>query len=260
MPGAGGMFFWALNTTMEPTNDIEVRKALRHAVDIPAIANAVYQGQRTAGRGPIWQSNIVGSRFDEIEGLHEFFTFDPALATSELEASSYGSAANLPVLNIITGGAASDKVRATEIMVEMWRTNLGINNIDIRADAAAFGDQPPAETINVLRISGGGIPDAATLLRNFGYSTSALPLQFMGGYNNPDLDALIDLAYYMDREDPAYIETVQEAEDLYLDDYTYIPLMVDPYSYYVQPWVKNLRANRHNVIYTLPEIFLLPQE
>ncbi len=259
MPGAGGMFFWALNTSMEPTNDIEVRKALRHAVDIPAIANAVYQGQRTAGRGPIWQANIVGSRFDEIEGLHDFFTFDPAQATAELEGSSYGSAANLPVLNIITGGAASDKVRATEIMVEMWRTNLGINNIDIRADAAAFGDQPPAETINVLRISGGGLPDAATLLRNFGYSTSALPLQFMGGYSNPDLDALIDLAYYMDREDPAYVETVHEAEDLYLDDYTYIPLMVDPYSYYVQPWVKNLRANRHNVIFTLPEIFLLPQ-
>jgi hypothetical protein len=36
--------------------------------------------------------------------------------------------------------------------------------------------------------------------------------------------------------------------------------MVDPYSYYVQPWVKNVRANRHNVIYTLTDVFLLPQE
>ena len=260
MPGAGGMFFWALNVNLEPTNDLNVRKALRHAVDVPGIAQAVYQGQRTAGRGPIWQQDIVGSRFDEIEGLHEFFTFDPALATQELAESSYGAAASLPVLNITTGGTASDKVRATEIMVEMWRTNLGVNSIDIREAPDAFGDQLPAETVNVLRISGGGIPDAAQLLKNFAYSTSALPLQFMGGYSNPELDTLIDTAYFMDRADPAYVEAVHEIEDLYLNDYTYVPLMVDPYSYYVQPWVKNVRANRHNVIYTLTDVFLLPQE
>jgi ABC-type transport system substrate-binding protein len=260
MPGAGGMFFWALNTSLEPTNDINVRKALRHSVDVPAIAQAVYQGQRTAGRGPIWQQNIVGSRFDEIEGLHEFFTFDPALAAEELAETSYGSGGGLPILNITTGGNAADKVQATEIMVEMWRTNLGVSAIDIRETPDAFGDQLPAETVNVLRISGGGIPDAAQLLKNFAYSTSALPLQFMGGYNNPELDALIDEAYYMDRADPAYVDAVQEIEDLYLNDYTYIPLMVDPYSYYVQPWVRNLRANRHNVMYTLTEMFLLPQE
>ena len=82
----------------------------------------------------------------------------------------------------------------------------------------------------------------------------------MGGYNNPEIDALIDTAYYMDRADPAYVDAVQEIEDLYLNDYTYVPLMVDPYSYYVQPWVKNLRANRHNVMYTFTDMFLLPQE
>ena len=82
----------------------------------------------------------------------------------------------------------------------------------------------------------------------------------MGGYSNPEFDALVDTAYYMDRSDPAYVDTVQELEDMYLNDFTYIPLMIDPYSYYVQPWVKNLRANRHNVIYTLTDIFLLPQE
>ncbi len=260
MPGAGGMFFWGFHANLEPTNDINVRKALRHAVDVPAIANAVYQGQRTAGRGPIWQANILGSRFDEIEGLHEFFTFDPALAAEDLAASSYGSAANLPVLNVTTGGTAGDKVRATEILVEMWRTNLGLTNIEIRADAQAFGAETVSEVVNVNRTSIGGIPDAAQMVKSMAESKGTQAIQNFGGYNNPEVDALIELAYYMDREDPAYVDTVQQAEDMYLDDYMYIPLMIDPYAYYAQPWVKNLRANRHNVIYTLGEMFLMPQE
>lgn len=260
MPGAGGMFFWALNANLEPTNDLDVRKALRHSVDSTGLANAVYQGQRIAARGPIWQANIVGSRFDEIEELHDFFTFDPALAAEDLAASSYGSAEAVPTLNVTTGGSAGDKVRATEIMVEMWRANLGITNIDVRADAQAFGEDLAADIVNVNRISAGGIPDAAQMLKNLGDSTGAQAIANFGGYENAELDALIELAYTMDREDPAYVETVHEAEDMYLDDYMYIPLMIDPYSYYVQPWVKNLRANRHNVIYTLDDMFLLPQE
>ncbi len=260
MPGAGGMFYWGMHVNLEPTNDIQVRKALRHAVDAPAIANAVYQGQRLAGRGPIWQAGIVGSRFDEIESEHEFFRFDPALAAEDLAASSYGSAVNLPMLNITTGGSAGDKVRATEIMVEMLRTNLGITNIDVRENAQAFGKELASEIVNLNRTSIGGIPDAANMLKTMGESTGGQAISNFGGYVNEELDALIALAFYMDRADPAYVETVHEAEDMYLDDYTYIPLMIDPYSYYVQPWLRNLRANRHNVIYTLGEMFLLPQD
>lgn len=260
MPGAGGMFFWALNYSLEPTSDINVRKALRHAVDANGIANAVYQGQRNAARGPIWQAGIAGSRFDEIEGLHDFFIYDPALAAEDLAASEYGSASALPVLNVSTGGTAGDKVRATEIMVEMWRSGLGISNIDVRADAAAFGEDLAAGVINVNRISAGGIPDAANMVKGLADSTGAQAIANFGGYSNPEVDALVNLAYYMDRADPAYAETVAEAEDLYLSDYMYIPLMIDPYSYYVQPWLKNLRSNRHNVIYTLADMFLLPQE
>jgi peptide/nickel transport system substrate-binding protein len=260
MPGAGGMFFWALNYSLEPTSDINVRKALRHSVDANGIANAVYQGQRNAARGPIWQAGIVGSRFEEIESLHDFFTYDLALAAEDLAASEYGSASALPVLNVSPGGTAGDKVRATEIMVEMWRSGLGISNIDVRADAAAFGEELAADVINVNRISAGGIPDAANMVKSLAESTGAQAIANFGGYSNPELDALVNLAYYMDRADPAYPETVAQAEDMYLDDYMYIPLMIDPYSYYVQPWLKNLRSNRHNVIYTLADMFLLSQE
>ena len=260
IPGAGGMFFWALNFNLEPTNDIQVRKALRHAVDAHGMTNAVYQGQRGPVRGPIWQAGIVGSRFDEIEELHDFFTYDPALAAEELAASSYGSAANLPTLNVTTGGSAGDKVRATEIIVEMWRTNLGLTNIDVRENALAWGEELAADIVNANRISAGGIPDAANMIKVLGDSTGAQAMANFGGYKNEELDALIALAYYMDREDPAYVETVHQAEDLYLSDYPYIPLMIDPYSFYVQPWLKNLRANRHNVMFTLGDMFLLPQE
>jgi peptide/nickel transport system substrate-binding protein len=253
---SNGMFFWAFNAGVEPTTDIMVRKALRHAVDVPTLVQAVYQGKRKAGKGPI-QEGVFGSRYDTIDKTNDFFKFDPNLAKQELAQSKYGSVDNLPSLAITPSAPSGDKVRATEIMVEMWRKNLGITKIESRPTTTDYGDDWPKK-VSVIRISSGGLPDAADLMKSFGYSTSALASRYMGGYKNADLDALIDQAYYMDRKDPAYITTVQKAEDLYLADYTYVPLLVDPYSYYVQPWVKNLKANRHNIMFTLPEVYITP--
>ena len=47
----------------------------------------------------------------------------------------------------------------------------------------------------------------------------------MGGYKNEEVDALIDEALAMSRDDPAFCDTVRQAEDLFLADTMLIPLV-----------------------------------
>src|SRR5262249_51238215 len=113
-----------------------------------------------------------------------------------------------------------------------------------------------AKLINFLRISIGGLPDAATLLYNMAHSVGAIPAQFAGGYKNPAVDAVIEQAMSLDRNSSDYLKTAYQAEDLFLADYMYVPLAVDQYSYYVKPWVKNFKANWNNLMYTLDQTYL----
>jgi peptide/nickel transport system substrate-binding protein len=254
MPNYGGNFFWTFNFTKEPTNDINVRKALKHAIDVNTIAQTQYLGKRKVAKGPI-SPYAPGNRWDTIDKSNDFFKYDPQLAKQELAASKYGSVDNLPSIALTPNAATGDKVLATEMVLEMWRKNLGITKVESRPLATDYGNDF-TKTINFLRISSGGLPDAATQLLNMCHSTTALATTYSGGYKNPQIDALIDKAYVMDRDDPNYIPTSQQAEDLYLADYMYVPLYVDQYSYYVKPWVKNLKANWNNLMYTLDQVYL----
>jgi ABC-type oligopeptide transport system substrate-binding subunit len=207
-------------------------------------------------KGPI-SPYSPGSRYDTIDKQNEFFKYDPDLAKRELSESSYKSADNLPPLAITPNAPSGDKVRATEMVVEMWRKNLGITKIDSRPMALDYGSPTDyAKLINFLRISIGGLPDAATLLYNMAHSAGAIPAQFAGGYKNPAVDAAIEQTMSLDRNSPDYLKTAYQAEDLYLADYMYVPLAVDQYSYYVKPWVKNFKANWNNLMYTLNQTYL----
>ena len=256
MPNYGGNFFWSFNFTKEPTNDPLVRKALVHAVDVKTIAQTQYLGLRKPAKGPI-SPYAPGSRYDTIDQQNEFFKYDPDLAKRELSQSSYKSADNLPPIAITPNAASGDKVRATEMLVEMWRKNLGVTKIESRPLATDYGAPTDyAKMINFLRISLGGLPDAATLVYSQAHSTGPIAAQFAGGYKNPTVDAAIEKAMALNRSDPEYLKTAYQAEDLYLADYMYVPLYVDQYSYYAKPWVKNLKANWNNLMYTLDQTYL----
>ena len=46
----------------------------------------------------------------------------------------------------------------------------------------------------------------------------------MGGYKNVEVDALINEALALSRDDPSFCDTVRQAEDLFLADTMLIPL------------------------------------
>jgi hypothetical protein len=170
-----------------------------------------------------------------------------------LAASGYGAAENLPTIRITTGGQSPNYIRTAEIMVEQWRTNLGITDVEIRPGALdAWGQEQ--DLVNIRRQSQGAIlPDPVNLLASH-YAT-------MSGAEGPglvddELGAMLDELALMSREDPNFCAQVQEAEAKLLGHYFLLPMIWDIYEYNVKPHVKNFSTNVDNNWVNLLDMYI----
>lgn len=233
-------FFYATWTSLEPMDDINVRRALVHAVDWEAAINAAWEGFRN-------ERVMTGHLTPELqcykEGNWPDFGYDPELAQEELAASKYGSAENLPLIRITTNGESPNYIRTAEIMAEQWKNNLGITNVEIRSGSIdAWGQD--AEAVQLRRLSAGAVipQDAEFIISLYDrYSSDEY-----SGIDDPELDAIIEELKGVSPEADNYCELVQAAEAQMLSNYHIFPMIWDLYEYNVKPWVKNFSTNVDN--------------
>jgi peptide/nickel transport system substrate-binding protein len=234
-------WYWFINRNL--TDDPWLRKALQHAVDMDQIAQV-----STLGTYKAWKSLFhpaVACYNESLAGT--YFKYDPTLAKEELAKSKYGPTGDKVPKIILTATGISDVARAAQIMVEMWRQNLGITNVEIITKAL-----PPDEAAKVPigRLSMTAyIPDPINLLYNLGYSKGLIP-GLMGGYKNDALDAAILAADRVPRTDPKFCELAVKAHNLFADDYMIIPYIAQDRYWFVQPWLKNVGINNSETPYS----------
>ena len=251
IPYATNLFytFWA---GVEPLDDINVRRALVHAVDWRPAISAAWEGTRDDR----FMSSLLTPELQcYMENNWPDFGFDPELAREELAASKYGGPENLPKIRISTGGQSPNYIRTAEIMVEQWKNNLGITDVEIRPGwLDAWGQD--AELVNVRRQSLGAIlPDPPNFLAghlaNYGDTERAGSVA-----DDPELAEMIEALKGMSRDDPAFCDMVQEAEARMLGHYPIIPMIWDPYGYNVKPRIKNFSTNVDNNWASLLDIYV----
>ena len=251
IPYATNLFytFWA---GVEPLDDINVRRALVHAVDWRPAISAAWEGTRDDR----FMSSLLTPELQcYTENNWPDFGFDPELAREELAASKYGGPENLPKIRISTGGQSPNYIRTAEIMVEQWKNNLGITDVEIRPGwLDAWGQD--AELVNVRRQSLGAIlPDPPNFLAghlaNYGDTERA-----GSAADDPELAEMIEALKGMSRDDPAFCDMVQEAEARMLGHYPIIPMIWDPYGYNVKPRIKNFSTNVDNNWASLLDIYV----
>ncbi|MGB5047730.1 MAG: ABC transporter substrate-binding protein, partial [Caldilineaceae bacterium] len=240
IPYATNLYFidWV---TIEPMDDINVRRALAHAVDWSTAINAAWEGSRN-------DRLMTGILTPELQcyqpGNWPDWGFDPAKAKEELAASSYGSAEALPKIRITTGGQSQNYIRTAEIMIEQWKENLGITDVELRPGSLddAWGQE--ADLVNVRRQSQGAIlPDPVNLLASHYASQSSAT---GSGIVDEELVSMLDDLKLMSREDPEFCGRVQEAEAKLLGHYILLPMIWDVYEYNVKPHVMNFGTNVDN--------------
>lgn len=234
-------FFYTLDTTQPPLDDINVRRALVHAVDWDAAIGAAWEGARN---DRVMKTHLT----PEIQCYNADnwpdFGYNPELAQEELAASKYGSAEELPTIRITTNGQSPNYLRTAEIMIEMWRTNLGLTDVEVRpGQIDAWGQE--AEEVQVLRRSSGAvIPDSAEWLNGF-YQRLVDP-QYNIGVVDDELGALVEEMSLLSSADAEYCDIVQEVESRILGHYYILPMIWDLYEYNTKPWVRNFDTNVDN--------------
>lgn len=230
-------YHFFLNTANEPTNDINIRKALIMAVDTKALYEATFPD------GPHSPAGQILNAVPGVDPNYVDFPYDPEAAKAALAASSYGSAENLPVLMFVGISKPARQV-AAQYIAEQWRQVLGIDRVEMKADIDEY-EGPDQARIQIFRDDiGARVPDAVVYLRGTIHSSSSYAKDKMGGYKNAEVDRLLDEAATLSTDDPNRILLAQQAQKLFREDWMYIPWYYNTESKlampYVMNWIKNL--------------------
>ncbi len=147
-----------------------------------------------------------------------WYTYDPDAAAAALAESEYGSAENLPLLRVTPRGTNAELNRGLEAVVEFWRQGLGITNVEFQQQTTGFGEDEPLINVSrddvVIRY-----PDSATYMYVAAHSAGPVASgEMLHGYNNPEVDALIDQALALPPEDPQRCELTLQAQQLFMED------------------------------------------
>ena len=103
---------------------------------------------------------------------------------------------------------------------------------------------PDKANIQIYRDDvGTRVPDIVSYLQGSISSTCGNAINKMGGYNNPEVDRLLNEAGVLGVDDPNRILLAQEANRLFREDWAFIPWDITPTSAFAMPWVENAGRN-----------------
>lgn len=228
-----------LSTSIEPTNDINVRKALIMAIDRQEIDEVCFPDDIFAFQGEQLIPPVMAGHDPDWEP----YPFDPEAAKEALAASSYGSAENLPKIRMVGIRDWACLEVAAQYMAESWRKYLGIEDVEFQAGMDDFSG-PDQGRLQIKRDDiSGQVLDPVVWLMNSIHSSSSNAQNKMDGYSNPDIDSLLEQAMVLPSTDPERIALAQEAQRLFREDWMYVPFIYINWNREMMPYVKNWVRN-----------------
>lgn len=211
--------FW-LAATVEPTDDLNVRKALILAVDIDEVFARAYQEAAGYPEGSVQRATqMLDPDVSCYDTENVWYDYDPDAARAALAASKYGSAENLPKLRVTPRSTDLALNTALLTVLEFWEQNLGITNVAFATQPGDFGLEESRINLSrddvVIRF-----PDGASYAWVGAHSQGPIARgSMMRGYENKQVDALLDEALSLPIDDPRRCELTQKAQQLFMEDY-----------------------------------------
>jgi ABC-type transport system substrate-binding protein len=179
------MDFLAVNLNREYLQDVEIRKAMMHAIDREGIVNAVLRGEGTVVNSSIFGPDWMGVP----EGL-EPYAYDPELAASILENSSFDASQEISIMH--EPGTSPEKDAAVAIMQEQLN-QVGFNISILQVDTAELLRRYIDDNDFDLFYNAGGVFRAdPSISGNYFDSVNFTPNGGNGShYANPRVDELL---------------------------------------------------------------------
>jgi len=232
---AKGHHFW-FNCNRPPMDDINVRKALILAVDSKKMFEIAFP------YGPHKPATQILNKVKGTDPEYEMYTYDPEAARAALAKSSYGSAENLPKLMFVGISTPSHEL-AAQYIAEQWRQILGIQGTEMKPQQDSY-QGPDQMQIQIFRDDvGTRVPDIAAYLMGAIHSSSGNATGKMGGYKNAEIDALLEEASMKSVDNPERISLSKKAQEIFRDEWQFIPYYHETMSKWAMPWVLNFDKN-----------------
>ena len=214
------IWYIGFNVEQPPFDDSRVRQAFNHAVDKDKLIKVVLNDLHQRADGII-PPGMPGYN-PAVRGLK----FDVDRAKQLLRESKY--AGNLPPITFTIPSSATTVDPVTEAIVEMWKTNMGVEVKIQQVEWATFlGDikrNPTANKKNRYQIYELGwsadYPDPQDFVYILFHSKS---LDNNGAYGNPEVDKLLDQARG-ESNNERRLKLYQDAEQLIVNDAGWVPL------------------------------------
>ena len=186
---SNGVRWFFINTTVEPTNNIDVRKAIAYGVDMPGLTAAVF-GDHAVAATSFLAPNILGHTDDL-----ELYPHDVEKAKQHLAAAGYEEGELTLTLTMWSQTVQNSMAEIIQAQLE----EVGIN-VEIEAlESAAFSAAIRTGEIQIGLATNSNTsrdPDAAAKI----FRSENFPTPNYTGIALPEIDALLDEGRAM--EDP----------------------------------------------------------
>ena len=216
-PPAFSTNYIGMNVNEPPFDDPKVRQALNYAINKAAISRDVLAGLVVPAKG------ILPPGFPGYNPLLEGYRYDPLRAQQLLEESKYGADMEDFPRIILTHAASfgSSVGLDLEVILEMWRQNLGIEVEIQQTEFATYLQDLIKRRFQIFEIAWiADYPDPENFLDLLFHSDSS---NNHTAYSNPEVDRLLELARVESAEDTRY-ELYHRVEEIIVKDAPWIPL------------------------------------
>ncbi|MDQ0113575.1 peptide ABC transporter substrate-binding protein [Paenibacillus harenae] len=234
--GTASSYYYMFNMEKAPFNNVKVRKALAMAIDRQSIVEDITQAGELPAFGfvPPGIVGVKGDYRDEVKD--DFFKEDVEEAKKLLaEGLEELGLSSFPEVKLTYNTNDSHKAIADAI-VDMWKTNLGINVGTGNEEWAVFLENRNAMNFDVQRSGwGADYNDPMTYMDMFVTKGG----QNNTGFASAEYDALIQKAY-ASSDQQERIDAMKEAEKILMDQLPILPIYYYSSVYMLKPGFENI--------------------
>ncbi|MBC8355398.1 MAG: peptide ABC transporter substrate-binding protein [Planctomycetes bacterium] len=226
------IYFYRINVTRAPCDDIHVRRALNMAIDKQLICDKVTQAGQQPARSLV-PPGLPGYRSPLCE------PFDPVAAREELKKSKYANLpGGIPKVEILYNTNENHRAIA-EVIQQQWKNNLGIDAELKNSEWTTYLSSIHSQEYSIARA--GWVPD-------YPDANTFIDMWVTGGENNetgwgnPDYDAFVKKA----AEEPGLdrrLRWMEQAEEILMAELPIIPIYYYVSKGMVSPRVKGFFPN-----------------
>ncbi len=226
-----GVYYYLLNTTIKPLDDIRVRKALNMAIDRKSIVETITKG----GQEPAFNYTPPGAGGYQ---AHAKIKEDISEAKKLLAEAGFPEGENFPSLELLFNTSESHKAIA-EAIQDMWKQNLGIDISLINKDWKIYLKARKEKDYQIARASWIGDYNDPNTFLDMWTSDSGIN---HSGWGMKEYDQLIQAATQESNPKERF-KIFQNAEKMLMEEAACIPIYFYKSVYLIHPNVSNWNAN-----------------